>query len=157
MASRVESLATLESLGVADIFAHSYRSKKLPFSLDIYFGPPEEFFIASDTQETYTEGRLVPLLDDGNFGSVIFFDPETGAFLKKYVESLGEPPIVFTSWQQYLADLVIRIAESGVDDAELEQIATAIDFLHLDRTLAFMNAADDDDWSERRYAFLASI
>lgn len=157
MTTRSESLTTLESLGVASVFADSYRSKNLPLNLQIYFGPPEEFFIAPDTQNTYTDGRLIPLLDNGNFDSVLFYDPAARVFIQKYVESPDEPPIVFRSWQQYLADLVIGIVESGADDEELEQIAVLIGFQHLQRTLEFMDRADDADWLQQRSAFVASI
>jgi hypothetical protein len=40
---------------------------RLPENLDVYFGAPEEFFLAPDTLPPYTRGRLVPVLDDGNF------------------------------------------------------------------------------------------
>ena len=63
-----------------------YRQKRLPENLDIYFSPPEEFFLASDTQSPYTDGGLIPILDDGNFGIVTFLDPETRTIVQKDVE-----------------------------------------------------------------------
>jgi hypothetical protein len=44
----------IEALGVAPVFSESYRAKRLPENLSIYFGPPEEYFMAGLTpQETY--------------------------------------------------------------------------------------------------------
>jgi hypothetical protein len=157
MSTREESLAALESLGVANVFADSYRSKKLPHNLDIHFGPPEEFFLAPDTHDVYTNGRLIPLLDDGNFGIVTFLDPDTSNFVQVDVEEPEDSRTVLTSWQQYLADVFIGIAESGADDDELAVIAKLIGFQHMDRTLEFIDSAPDFGWCEARDEFIASL
>lgn len=80
--TRDEAYEALASLNPAPIFLESYRVRSLPENLDIYFGPPEEFFIASDTQDRYTGGRLVPILDDGNFRLVTFLIGNTRINLK---------------------------------------------------------------------------
>ncbi|MCH7725617.1 MAG: hypothetical protein IH991_03925 [Planctomycetes bacterium] len=157
MATREESLATLESLGVAAVFTDSYRTKELPARLNIFFGPPEEFFLAPETQVVYTHGHLVPLLDDGNFGLVIFYDPESTNIIQMDVEVPDDSRCTFTSWQQYLAHLFIGIAESSDDDVELAQIADIIGFQHMQRTLEFMDADDDGDWGDRCSEFVASL
>src|SRR5262245_11649442 len=102
--TRDQAYAALASLKPAPIFLESYRSRPLPENLDIYFGPPEEFFIAPETQDPCTGGRLVPILDDGNFGLVTFLDPDTKALVQIDVESPGEVRASFRHWQQYLAD-----------------------------------------------------
>ena len=157
MSTRDESLAALESLGVANVFADSYRSKKLPHNLDIHFGPPEEFFLAPDTQDVYTDGRLIPLLDDGNFGIVTFLDPDANNFVQMDVEIPEDSRTVLTSWQQYLADVFISIAESDTDDDELAVIAQLIGFQHMNRTLQFMDSSPDSGWREARAEFIASL
>ena len=85
-------------------------------NLDIYFGPPEEFFLASDTQSPYTDGGLIPILDDGNFGIVTFLDPKARTIVQKDVERPFEECARFQDWQQYLGWLVIVLAESIDDD-----------------------------------------
>ena len=109
--TREQAYRALAALKPAPIFLQSYEVKQLPENLDIYFGPPEEFFIAPDTQELYTHGRLVPILDDGHFGLVTLCDPAARTLLQMDVES-PEDKTVFRHWQQYLAELMIRIAES---------------------------------------------
>lgn len=158
MATRDESLATIESLGVAPVFANSYRSKDLPFHLEIYFGPPEEFFLGPETQDIYTEGRLIPLLDDGNFGIVTFYDPTAHTFVQIDIEEPDGERTILRSWQQYLADLFIRIADSGVEDAAgLAQISNMIGFMHLERTLEFMESAKDHGWCATIAEFISSL
>lgn len=157
MVTREEAARILASLGVAEVFAESYRTKRLPLNLDIHFGPPEEFFLAPETQDAYTEGRLIPLLDDGNFGVVTFYDPDNNSFVQKAVELPTESLAVFASWQQYLADLFIGIAESDVSDGELEQVAALIGFRHMERTFSFLGNPDDRNWSTRRREFIASL
>jgi hypothetical protein len=157
MSTREESLAALESLGVADVFADSYRSKNLPRKLDIHFGPPEEFFLAPGTQDLYTNGLLVPLLDDGNFRIVTFLDPETSCFVQMDVEEPEDSRTVLTSWQQYLADVFMGIAESGADDDELAVIAQLIGFQHMDRTLEFMDCSLGSGWCDARAKFIGSL
>ena len=157
MATREEAARTLASLDVAEVFVECYRTKRLPLDLDIYFGPPEELFLAPETQDAYTAGRLVPLLDDGNFGVVTFYDPDKRSFVQKDVESPTETLVVLASWQQYLADLFIRVAESGVDDGDLKQVAGLIGFRHMEQALAFLDNPEDRDWSIRRREFIASL
>jgi hypothetical protein len=99
----------------------------------------------------------VTVCEDGNFGVVTFYDRDAESFVQKAVESPQASPLVLASWQQYLADLFIRIAESGVSDEELEQIAGVIGFRHMERTLAFMESTDDTEWSTRRREFIASL
>lgn len=113
-----QAYRTLAALQPAPIFLQSYESKRLSENLDIYFGPPEEFFIAPDTQQVYTRGRRVPILDDGNFGLVTSYDPVVHTLIQMDVESPQEDRTTFQHWQQYLADLMIHIAES-IESAEL--------------------------------------
>jgi hypothetical protein len=130
--TREQAYDALASLKPAKVFLSSYSVKPLPENLDIYFGPPEEFFIATDTQEPYTHGRLVPILDDGNFGLVTFLDPKTGNLVEVDVESPDKDRATFHDWQHYLADLMNRIEESVDDDEQVRRMARLIGFAHTD-------------------------
>jgi hypothetical protein len=160
MITREQALAALASLNPAPVFLQAYHSKRLPENLDIYFGPPEEFFLAPDTQGTYTEGRLVPILDDGNFGIVTFLDPATKSLLKKDVEVPSEVVAQFQNWQQYLADLLIWIAETVEDDDAVRRIAGVLQFKYADETLAFLERVahePHDQYETSKSAFLSSL
>ncbi len=174
MVTREEALAALKSLQVADVFLQACQEKSLPYDLNFHFGAPEEFFLAPDSQDYYTKGRLIPLLDDGNFDAVTFLDPDSRHLIQMYVEAPEESPKVFTSWQQYQADLFIDLAEARIADGEEEQlapIADVIGFQHMDKTVQFVrsrleNENDEDNWDEdedenewdkARLQFIASI
>src|SRR5262249_54620162 len=109
MATREQAQAALAALNPAPVFLGAYRGERLPMDLDIFVGVPEEFFLAPDTETTYTGGRLIPILDDGNFGIITFYDPDARTLVQKDVESPREILARFGDWQQYLADLMIRI------------------------------------------------
>ena len=158
--TREQAFDALSSLKPAAIFLDSYRVKPLPENLDIYFGPPEEFFIAPDTQEVYTCNRLVPLLEDGNFGLVTFLDPDTRELVQMDVESPDESPATFRHWQQYLAALMIRIGEAADEDERVRRIAKLIGFAHTDELFAHFartQGLSGEAWWEARRKFPLGI
>jgi hypothetical protein len=158
--TREQAYAALASLNPAPVFLISYRVKRLPENLDIYFGPPEEFFIAPDTQELYTHNRLVPILDDGNFGLVTFLEPDTRELVQMDVESPTESRAVFRHWQQYLADLMVRVGESVDDDSRVRHMAELVGFAHTEELFNYfarMEEVSGDAWWEARRQFLLSI
>src|SRR3954469_4654325 len=158
--TRQQAYQALAALGPAPVFLQSYESERLPENLDIYFGPPEEYFLAPDTQQAYTRGRLVPLLDDGNFGLVTFHDPADGSLVQVDVEEPGRVRETFANWQPYLADLMIVIGESGVDDERLRRIAGLVQFPHVEGLFAFFDrvaALSHDDYHAARRQFVSGI
>jgi hypothetical protein len=158
--TREQAYQTLAALKPAAVFLQSYGDQRLPENLDIYFGPPGEFFIAPETQEPYAKGRLVPILDDGNFGEVLFYDPDSRSLLQIDVEAPDEVRSVFTSWQQYLADLLIRIGESGVDDESLRRIANLVQFHPVEELFAFYERAQDladEQYEAAKRQFLSGL
>ena len=140
MATRDVALAALLSLDTTPVFGESYRQKQLPENLDIYFGPPEEFFLASDTQSPYTDGGLIPILDDGNFGVVTFLDLKTRTIVQKDVECPFEEYARFQNWQQYLGSLVINMAESIDDDERLRRMSDLVGYKYFDETLILLDS-----------------
>jgi hypothetical protein len=130
--TREHAYETLASLRPARIFLDSYRKRELPEFLDTHFGPPEEFFIAPDTQAAYEKDQLVPLLDDGNFGLVLFLDSRDRSLVQIYIESPHANRTFFRHWQQYLADLMVRIAEGEENDDRVRRIAALVGFQYVD-------------------------
>jgi hypothetical protein len=158
--TRDQSYRALSSLHPASVFLESYRTRPLPENLDIYFGPPEEFFIAPDTQEAYTRGRLIPILDDGNFGLVLFLDPDAGVLLQIDVESPDEVRATFRYWQQYLADLMVRVGEAEGSDDRIRRIADLVGFAHTGKLFEFFDRVQSmrgDAWWKARRQFPLSI
>lgn len=157
--TREDAYRTLAALKPAPIFLQSYEVERLPENLDIYFGPPEEFFIAPDTQELYTQGRLVPILDDGNFGLVTFCDPDARTLVQMDVESPADKTI-FHHWQQYLAHLMISIAESIDSDDQIRRMAELIRFAHTKELFEYLDLSQemsDDEWWEASQRFIMGI
>ncbi len=161
MTIRDQARHSLELLNASPVFLQAYEGRRLPEDLDIYFGCPEEFFLAPETLPAYTEGRLIPILDDGNFGLITFYDPTSGCLVQKAIESPHEVRARFANWQQYLADLMIRIAESIDDDDRLRRMAHLIDFRQFDELLAFFDACRDhppaEEYDRRKARFLDAI
>ncbi|HZV04585.1 MAG TPA: hypothetical protein VE999_05805 [Gemmataceae bacterium] len=158
--TRDQAYQALASLHPAPIFLESYRVRQLPENLDIYYRPPEEFFIAPDTQEAYTQGRLIPILDDGHFCEVLFLDPDTGALLLIPVESPGEVRETFRHWQQYLAELMARVGEMEESDDRIRQIADLVGFAHTKELFEYFDrvqSLSSDAWWEARHRFPLSI
>lgn len=158
--TREEAYAALASLNPAPVFLQAYHTERLPENLHIYFGVPEEFFIASDSEEPYTHGQMIPILDDGNFGIVTFLNPTTHELVQLDIESPGEERAVFRNWQQFLADLLILMGESGVTDEKLQRIAGLVGFAHTDALFAFFERIQDANNAEYRALreqFVASI
>lgn len=154
--TREQACAALTSLNPAPVFLDSYRVRPLPENLDIYFGPPEECFIASDTQELYTHNCLVPILDDGDFGLVTFLNLDIQELVQMDVESPTDSRVAFRHWQQHLADLMIRVGESADDDCRLQRMAELVGFAHMDELfdrLARMDALSGAAWCEARRSF----
>lgn len=158
--TREQACAALASLNPAQVFLESYRVRSLPENLDIYFGPPEEFFIAPETQGLYTHDRLVPILDDGNFGLVTFLDPGTRELVQRDVEAPDEARATYSHWQQYLADLMLRVGEAEDDDDRVRRIAALVDFSHTDALYQYFErsqALSGEAWWEARRQFPLSI
>ncbi len=158
--TREQAYAALASLKPAQVFLDSYRVKQLPENLEIYIGPPEEFFLAPDTQELYTHNRLIPILDDGNFGLVMFLDPDTRELVQMEVEAPAESRTIFRHWQQFLADLMIRIGDSVGDDRRVQYMAELVGFAHTDELFKFFastEAVSGDAWWEARRQFLLNL
>jgi hypothetical protein len=158
--TREQAYAALASFNPAPVFLESYRVKSLPECLHIYFGPPEEFFIAPETQELYTRGHMVPILDDGNFGRVTFLDPRTRELVQMDVESPDEYRAVFRHWQQYLGDLMLHVGETVDEEDRVRRIAGLVGFAHIDKLFehfAWTQALSGDGWWEARRQFPLGI
>ena len=158
--SRDKSYAALAELKPAPVFLQSYQSKRLPEDFDIYFGPPEELFLAPATDEEYPWGDRIPILDDGNFGLLLFVDPKTKKLIRIDIESPDEIHDEFENWQQYLADLMIRIGEGIDDDNRARRAAEVMGFAHVDELFDFFSRTQSMSVSAYESAkrhFLANI
>ena len=101
----------------------------------------------------------MPILDDGNFGVVTFYDPADASLVQMDVESPGEVRGSFAGWEQYLADLMIQISESGVDNDRLRRVAELVGFREVERLFAFFQdvaALSDEEYRAARRRFVAS-
>jgi hypothetical protein len=140
--TRNQALDALARWRPAPVFLHSYRTKRQPENLQIYFGPPEEFFLSPDTQLVYTQDRIVPILDNGNFELVLFDDPNMNQLVYLPIE---EPNDVtrFSSWQQYLANLLLGVGESCDDDDSVRRMADLVEFRYVDELFALWEHVGD--------------
>ncbi len=147
--TREEALATLKALAAPAVILQSYTRKKLPEDLSVHLGPPGEFFLNPDTQEPYTEGRLIPLLDDGNFGLVLLWDPEARLFVQKDIEEPERVVRTFENWQQYLAWVLFEMLESTEDEEAIRRAAKLLEFRHTDGLLELWERSAQMSYEEQ--------
>jgi hypothetical protein len=156
--TREQAYAALSALRPAKVFLDSYKKRTLPEHLDVYFGPPEEFFIAPDTQEPYSGGQLIPILDDGNFGIVLF--TSATELVQIGVETPEAGRTYFRHWQQYLADLMLRVADAVEDDDRVRRMADLVGFKHTDALFEHfirIESLTGPAWWDARSSFPFSI
>ena len=136
--TREQCYTALASLHPAPIFLQCYQQETLPDMMELYFRPPEVFFITPEIQVQYTNDVLIPNLDEGSFDTAILLHPHTGALYRYSIELPQQPLHTFPSWRQYLADLMLRIAELAEDDAEIVHLGNIIGFTDFDALFAFL-------------------
>ena len=154
----IESLNTIRSLGLAPIFEDLYFGREVPANLRVYMSYPSQFRSASlSTWLPLTEGRLIPIVDDGNFYDICLYDPQQRKFVVKFIEEPDRTVREFDSWQQYLAYKLLEIAESGPTEGELIEVAEAVGFNHAPELLSLlreMAALSDREIEQRAERFI---
>jgi hypothetical protein len=91
---------------------------------------------------------------------VLFLDPDADALVLIDIESPGQVRSTFRHWQQYLAHLMIQVAESEESDDRIRRIAELIGFAHTRELFEYfdrMQNLSDDAWWEARRQFPLSI
>ena len=153
-----ESLDTIRALGLAPVFEDLYFAREVPANLGIYMCYPRQFRNATlDEWKPLTEGRLVPIVDDGNFYNICLFDPRRRKFVIKFVEEPEETVREFDSWQQFLAYALLQIAESGPGEDELIRLADVMGFHYTPGLLLLlreMESLSDGDIDQRAEQFI---
>ena len=153
-----ESLDAIRTLRLAPVFEDLSFDRVVPANLRIYMRYPSEFRNATlDEWKPLTEGNLVPIVDDGSFYNICFFDPSRRKFVVKNVEEPEQIVREFDSWQSYLAYALLEIADSGPSDVELVQVAEAVGFQHTAELLSLlrqMERLSDREIDERAAQFI---
>jgi hypothetical protein len=135
----IESLNTIRTLGLAPVFESLYFGREVPANVAVYMRYPNMFRNATLAQcEPLTEGGLVPIVDDGNGYNICLFDPRRGAFVVKFIEEPHRVVREFASWQQYLAYALLEIADSGLSEEELVEVAQATGFKRTGELIALL-------------------
>lgn len=135
----IESLNAIRTLGLAPVFESLYFGREVPANLAVYMRYPKMFRNATLAQcEPLTEGGLVPIVDDGNGYNICLFDPRRGAFVVKFIEEPHRVVREFASWQQYLAYALLEIADSGLSEEELVEVAQATGFKRTGELVALL-------------------
>ena len=154
----IESLNIIRSLGLAPVFEDLYFGRDVPAGLVTYMRYPAEFRNTSlDDWQSLTSGGLVPIVDDGNFQEVCLFDTQRRRFVTKSIEEPAENVQEFDSWQQYLAQRLLEIADSGLDYTELGDVASTVGFERTAELIALldeMESMTDAEAEERAERFV---
>jgi hypothetical protein len=154
----IESLNAIRALGLAPVFESLYFGREVPANLAVYMGYPAVFRSATLAQcAPLTEGGLVPIVDDGNGQRICLFDPGAGGFVVKFLDEPREIVREFSSWQQYLAYALLEMADSGLSEDELIEVAEATGFTRtadLVAVLHEMESLPDSAVDERSERFI---
>lgn len=153
MVTREAAVALFGRLDLADNFRHIYCHKPVPPQVAAHFHCPEELFDRPDNSSGWTQSRLVPLFGDPRSGQYVAFDLAQDDLVE--VGHGSSPTLAprFRSWQHYLAERVIRLAESGAAEDELRAFSDAIGFHYLLEILGFLDACLDhpaEEYQARR-------
>lgn len=155
----IESLNTIRSLGLAPVFEDLYFGREVPAGLSIYMRYPGTFHdLTMKEGGPLTKGGLIPIVDDGSGDTICLFDPAANRFVLKAIDDPREIVRTFASWQQYLAYALLQIADSGLDDEELMELAQVTGFTRareLAMLLREMESLPDDEVDERSEQFIA--
>jgi hypothetical protein len=140
----IESLNAIRSLDISPVFEDLYFGKAVPANLQIYLRYPTQFHNTSlNDWEPLTAGGLIPIVDDGNFGEICLFDQARRKFVVKSPEEPGRIEREFDTWQQFLACKLLEIADSGLSDEELVEVADAVKFRHTPKLLLLLQEMDE--------------
>ncbi|HET7213319.1 MAG TPA: hypothetical protein VFL79_07025 [Terriglobia bacterium] len=84
----------------------------------------------------------------------ILFDTQRRRFVTRSVEEPAVTVQEFDSWQQYLAQRLLEIADSGLDDTELEGVAKTVGFTRTAELIALLDNMENltDEEAEERVA-----
>lgn len=142
--TREQSYAALASLHPAPIFLQCYQQEALPDMMELFFRPPVVFFISPEIQTQYTHDVLIPILDEGSFDTALLLHPHSGELFCYSIEWPQQALRSYANWQQYLADLMLRIAEIEEDDAEVVRLGKLIGFEDFDALFALLALNGED-------------
>jgi len=136
----IESLNAIRSLGLARVFEDLYFGRDVPHGLQISMRYPGEFRTTSLVEwQPLTASGLVPIVDDGNFPEICLYDARRQRLVVKALEEPAERLREFVSWQQYLAHRLLAIADSGLSDPELIDVANADGFARTAELIALLD------------------
>ena len=77
--------------------------------------------------------------------------------MTRSIEEPAETVQEFDSWQQYLAQRLLEIADSGLDDTELEDVAKTVGFTRTAELIALLDEMEtltDAEAGERAAQFI---
>ena len=129
-ATRDAVVAAANGLGLPAIVLTIVRGVPPPRPIDLFFGIAEEFYLSSaEVQASLGAPSLLPLWDDGNFGTVTAIHLPTKRFVCFSVESCVHPDeLPRLSFQQALIQPFVRMWESELVDDSFSEIAQLFDF-----------------------------
>ena len=87
---------------------------------------------------------VVPILDEGSFDTAILLHPYSGELFCFSIELPQQALRSYANWQQYLADLMLRLAEIEEDDAEVVRLGKLIGFEDFDALFALLALNGED-------------
>ena len=83
-------------------------------------------------------------MDEGSFDTALLLHPHSGELFCYSIEWPQQALRSYANWQQYLADLMLRITEIEEDDAEVVHLGKLIGFEDFDALFALLALNGED-------------
>lgn len=153
------ALADIKRLGFPPIFERIWAGEFEPWGLAHTCQRPRTIYEAAGCPPFFPRFKWCVPLWEVNGDCIIAYDKATGEFLSHFVED-EKPDVIGRNYQQFIAHFLIRLVESGADDAEVAKMAELFEYRHMPemrRWLAIDPGEDYEAQEESERRFMESI
>lgn len=154
--TRDEALAEMQTRRFPPIFPRIWN-RQIPLALAGTCAEPRRYFQLAPSLRTAlpkAEGFL-PLYET-NLEAIVAYDMTNDAYVRYYYSDPADE-VLGKSYQQFLSALFLELADSGVDDDALTELAAEFGYQHLEELKEFLDTVDPDDYEAANRRFINSI
>jgi len=130
MTTKQEALEYIVGLNLPEFVKNLYLQPQDISDISIFIGCPTEYFLLStDQQRIYSKDLLIPIVDNGNFDSVVFHDPKANYFIELSAEDPFNPKGKFKNFNQVIFNVFCRVCESYESINEIKDLCVDLEIL----------------------------
>jgi hypothetical protein len=154
--SKDEALDELRSRGFPPIFARIWEGQ-IPRALIGSCAEPRRYFQLAPALRALlpkVEGYL-PLWET-NMEAVVAYDIANDEYVRYYYGDPGDE-VLGKSYQQFITAFFIELADSGVENVELDALAPIFWYRHLVELRRFLESTDPNEYEDSNRRFISTI